>query len=394
MKEKRPKIYNPSWANYAEIWKKVQPPWRPNKNDINFCEKMIEMVLKSEKKPKALVFGSTPEIRDLLAKYKIKTTLVDANPSMKKAMDSLMKRKNKKEKVIFSNWLNVKLPLNYFDLVFGDGILCNIALGTWKELIFKINNSLKENGLFYLAAWVYQIKKPWKFEELIEKYKKDPKYFKDFKNRIWSLHRLMYEPRLYDRKKKEYDFFKVMKKLRGYVRKHNLTNADFNKLQWTQPSLGAYVEIAFDSVKENDDILRKYYKIVDIFSDKSHPIMAFRRDYILRKKTMIISGKVIQGKQRGLSLGFPTVNLELKREIESGVYAGKVMVGNQKYKAGIFISPNKKVLEAHILNFCGDLYSKVIEVEIGEKIRDVMKFESDADLIEQIKMDISIILNS
>lgn len=105
-----------------------------------------------------------------------------------------------------------------------------------------------------------------------------------------------------------------------------------------------------------------------------------------------ISGKVIRGKGKGKILGFPTVNLELKDEIKNGVYKGKLEIGSKKFDAAIFIKNG--VLEAHIIGYSGDLYGKVIEIEIGEKIRDVMKFESNEDLIRQIKKDIDFISRS
>jgi SAM-dependent methyltransferase len=284
MKSKKTKVYNPAWADYYDMWGKTESPWRPNKNDIAFCEKMVKIILKKEKNPKALIFGATPEIRDLLAKYKIDTTLVDINPVMKRAMDKLMKLKNPKEKFVVDSWINVKLPSEYFDLAFSDGPLCNIALNTWGKLINNINGTLKKDGLFYLAAWVYQIKKPWGFADLIAKYKNDPKYFRDFKNRLWSLHRLYQESGLYNRKKKEFYYHKVMSGLEKIIKKGIISKADFKNLQWVEDDLGIYTEIAFDSIRENDDILRKYYKIIKIFTDKSHPLMAFRRDYILKKK--------------------------------------------------------------------------------------------------------------
>jgi FAD synthase len=122
-----------------------------------------------------------------------------------------------------------------------------------------------------------------------------------------------------------------------------------------------------------------------------------------------ISGKVVEGKRKGRELGFPTANIELKDKAESGVYAGKVItrelntrecranekrigannkLGANEYKAGIFVSPDGKLLEAHLVGFSEDLYGKEIEVELVKKIRDVMKFESDEELKDQIKKDI------
>jgi len=281
---KSKKVYNSSWSHWQKLWVEVEPPWRPSKRDIAFCEKMIKMVLKHEKNPKALVLGATPEIRDLLAKYKIDTTLVDVNPSMKKAMDKLMKRKNKKERLIVDDWVKMKLPKNYFDLAFSDGCLTNISLATWKNFFANINRTLKKHGLLYSGSWVYWVKNPLSFEDLIEKYKKNPKYFEDFKNRVYSLHSLYLNPGLYNRNKKEYDFFKVIKGIEAFVKKGVISRKDFKNLQWTKVKMGPYIEIGFDDISEHDKHLQRFYKIIAVFQDKSHPLMAFRRDYILAKK--------------------------------------------------------------------------------------------------------------
>ena len=78
---------------------------------------------------------------------------------------------------------------------------------------------------------------------------------------------------------------------------------------------------------------------------------------------VIISGKVIKGKGIGKKLGFPTVNIKLIEKIESGVYAGFVRFGNKDYIAGIFVGPDKKLIEAHLIGFSGDLYGKEIVKE-------------------------------
>lgn len=107
-----------------------------------------------------------------------------------------------------------------------------------------------------------------------------------------------------------------------------------------------------------------------------------------------IVGIVVKGKQKGRELGFPTANLVLfDSAIQSGVYAGKVNFDGGEYVAAIFVSEACDLLEAHILDFQGDLYGKEIEVTVGQKIREVIKFESEKELVNQISKDLLQIRN-
>lgn len=113
-----------------------------------------------------------------------------------------------------------------------------------------------------------------------------------------------------------------------------------------------------------------------------------------------VEGTVVKGKGKGANLGFPTVNIPLKQEIESGVYRGKVFVPQEnkdnlgyskEYKGAIFIGREADFLEVYILDFEGDLYNRKIRVEVKEKIREVGDFKSRAGLKEQIAKDIKVI---
>src|SRR3989344_2370267 len=99
---------------------------------------------------------------------------------------------------------------------------------------------------------------------------------------------------------------------------------------------------------------------------------------------MFVKGIVIRGKSEGRKLGFPTANVLLahKGEVKSGVYKGIAHLEVQppsglsgpagEYLAALFVDEKEEILEAHILDFEGDLYGKEIEVEIKEKIRDTI----------------------
>jgi len=78
-------------------------PSRPFLGDICIYDKFIRQEIKKEKLFKVLILGATSELRDLLSKYclsdyNLKVFLLDINPEMIKAMDSLVGIKNKQEK--------------------------------------------------------------------------------------------------------------------------------------------------------------------------------------------------------------------------------------------------------------------------------------------------------
>ena len=120
---------------------------------------------------------------------------------------------------------------------------------------------------------------------------------------------------------------------------------------------------------------------------------------------IIITGKVIHGQRYGRELGFPTANLERRSfsrrrlKVRLGVYGGraeisqKLEVKSKKHKAAIVIGPldNRQLpkIEAHFLNFKGDLYGKKITISLEKYIRPFKKFKSANDLKVQIRKDIN-----
>ncbi len=112
------------------------------------------------------------------------------------------------------------------------------------------------------------------------------------------------------------------------------------------------------------------------------------------KSHITISGTVIPHTQRGRTLGYPTANISLKDSLEEeGIYAGFTHYNGQKLPSLAFIGAAKtfgeteKKLEVHILDFSENLYGKTISVELLKKIRDNKKFNSQEELIQEIKND-------
>jgi riboflavin kinase/FMN adenylyltransferase len=112
-----------------------------------------------------------------------------------------------------------------------------------------------------------------------------------------------------------------------------------------------------------------------------------------------ISGRVIAGDRVGRKLGFPTANLDVAGRIlpPNGVYAGFLKLEKKSFHVALnlgrrpTLAPAKTELrvEAHLLDFSGDLYGAELEVEIGEKLRAERTFGSAAELREQIGRDVA-----
>ena len=105
----------------------------------------------------------------------------------------------------------------------------------------------------------------------------------------------------------------------------------------------------------------------------------------------IISGKVVKGDGYGKRLGFPTVNLktEEKKFPLAGVYAGSAVLNGKEYRAGIVLGPLDKV-EAHLIGYNGDAYGKGVILKINKFIRVYKKFDTEEELIIQIKEDLKL----
>ncbi len=102
----------------------------------------------------------------------------------------------------------------------------------------------------------------------------------------------------------------------------------------------------------------------------------------------MIKGIVQKGEGRGTALGYPTANIVLEDVSISGIYAARVRIDETEYEAAIFADPARKILEAHILDFSGDLYGETIGVTLLEKIRDTKIFTNDEELRRAISEDI------
>lgn len=111
-----------------------------------------------------------------------------------------------------------------------------------------------------------------------------------------------------------------------------------------------------------------------------------------------VRGHVVKGDQRGRTLGFPTANLSLWDELllpGNGVYATWAWVEGQRLAAATNVGVRPTVdgltltVEAHLLDFDGDIYGEEVRLEFVRRIRPEMKFAGLDALKAQILADVT-----
>jgi riboflavin kinase/FMN adenylyltransferase len=109
------------------------------------------------------------------------------------------------------------------------------------------------------------------------------------------------------------------------------------------------------------------------------------------------TGRVVAGDHRGSEIGFPTANLEIRPGLlvpGRGVYAVIAILDGEQHPAvvNIGIRPTfegiREVVEAHLLNYSGDLYGSDLTLEFVDRLRGERRFDSVDELIEQIGRDV------
>ena len=110
----------------------------------------------------------------------------------------------------------------------------------------------------------------------------------------------------------------------------------------------------------------------------------------------ILTGTVISGRKLGRTIGVPTANLALPKELvqpKKGVYACLAQVGDHRYPAVTNIGSRPTVdghhvtVEPWLLDFEGDLYGKTLTLEFHKFLRPEEKFPSLEALRTQIQLD-------
>lgn len=110
-----------------------------------------------------------------------------------------------------------------------------------------------------------------------------------------------------------------------------------------------------------------------------------------------LSGKVVNGKKLGGTIGFPTANIDISEDYKlipkTGVYVVKsilkntIIFGMMNIGNRPTVNGDHQTIEVHFFDFNADLYNENITVELLYFLRDEQKFDSVNNLIIQLKKD-------
>ncbi len=110
-------------------------------------------------------------------------------------------------------------------------------------------------------------------------------------------------------------------------------------------------------------------------------------------------GVVTSGAGRGRKLGFPTANVAVAKELvlpEDAVYATWSILGSgQGYPSVTAVSRNptfegkQRTVESYLLDFSGDLYGQVMEIQFLSKLRGIVRYDDVKTLKKQIELDVA-----
>ena len=114
-----------------------------------------------------------------------------------------------------------------------------------------------------------------------------------------------------------------------------------------------------------------------------------------------VRGVVVNGDKRGRTIGFPTANVEVPNAMclpADGVYAGKFQCDdgsvhscaiNLGRRPTFFEHADHSLLEAHLLDFTGDLYGQKVMVTFEHFLRSERKFDGLEAIKTQLQLDVA-----
>ena len=270
-------IYANPWNEIAATWKNMKSPNIPNEAEKKIYEKYIKLAKRKNPKTKALIFGATVEIRDLLYKNKVDAVVCDLSMNMIIALTQLCKHKNITDSEVWlkADWINAPLPENYFDIILADGAINQLPTGLYDKFLESARKFLKPSGIFIQRTGIVRKEYFKKDEEIMEHFlqQKNPQpdmVFETLTLYSSAMNKKNMETsvrRIYQIMDKYFEKIKGDKKVKlGKVIKAMEASYPRNNKTWTMPSMEDmtkaykkhFSKIKIESAKDYDSFIPAY----------------------------------------------------------------------------------------------------------------------------------------
>jgi riboflavin kinase/FMN adenylyltransferase len=125
---------------------------------------------------------------------------------------------------------------------------------------------------------------------------------------------------------------------------------------------------------------------------------AVEEAWALLGRPHFVDGHVVEGERRGRRLGIPTANLETANEIlpARGVYAARCRLPSGGWVPAVANFGRRPTfggtlpsVEAHLIDFDGDLYGATLRLEFQARVRNERRFPGPDALVAQIREDVA-----
>ena len=124
---------------------------------------------------------------------------------------------------------------------------------------------------------------------------------------------------------------------------------------------------------------------------------------VLLGRPLELTGRVVHGAARGRTIGFPTANVVPDAGIlpKPGIYAARARLVSAADETTTwacalsigsnptFTTAGEVTVEAHLLDFSGDLYDQTLRLELVQRLRDEQRFDSVEALVAKITDDVA-----
>ncbi len=287
-------------AKKNEIWQKIHKeyvklvvPNRMSVDDMKIYARLIKIVLKSKKGQNVMLMGSTPELRRFLFTYTrfFKATIycVDSSRVMYKAMGDFITKGDLQEKFINADWLKTGLPDDFFDLIIGDEVICNVPIKDHKKLFKEVSRVSKSSG-YWITRHNFYLSNKIKTEDIVLEIVDDlteKKYsFQEAINYIFIL--LFYnlaaknKKHCLNQRQELKEMEKIYTSLKPGLKKEVLKELIRNFKEDWQTSFNYYWHVL--SKKESEKELKPFFEMKEVLYAHDYITAGNSPIYLLKKK--------------------------------------------------------------------------------------------------------------